>query len=352
MAYNLIKSICDFSFGMLFMSQLVCTAAMYYKGRINDLQRMMFWFMLYLLLISVVEFCVFYIIIGDAPMSLTSPITDILEMTVVPCALFVLIRITNPLMKQSRCIVANAVTYYGLLVTYAITGNKIIYDITLYCTIAYSLIIIIYGFFAVRKFNEQLVANFSDEELSPYWLKYILYLYIGLMFIWTVATLYASEFMTIVYNISVMMLFCLFCYFVYRQEDMLSALNCIKAEENMKEKSNSHSYDFEDRFKKAFEKDEIYLNPKLNIEELSMAVGTNRTYISNYLNQQLHTTFYEYVNKWRVNRAKNLMTSTTLPLEEIATLSGFNSRTSFRRYFTTATGETPGAFRKLTKQEM
>lgn len=40
---------------MLFMAQAVCTVAMYYKGQRNDLQKMMFRFMLYLLLISVVE---------------------------------------------------------------------------------------------------------------------------------------------------------------------------------------------------------------------------------------------------------------------------------------------------------
>ena len=47
------KSMCDFSFGMLFMAQLICTAAMYYKGQRNDLQKMMFRFMLYLVLIKV-----------------------------------------------------------------------------------------------------------------------------------------------------------------------------------------------------------------------------------------------------------------------------------------------------------
>ena len=54
------KSMCDFSFGMLFMAQLVCAAAMYYKGQRNDLQKMMFRFMVYLVLISVVDFFFFY----------------------------------------------------------------------------------------------------------------------------------------------------------------------------------------------------------------------------------------------------------------------------------------------------
>ena len=80
--------------------------------------------------------------------------------------------------------------------------------------------------------------------------------------------------------------------------------------------------------------------------ELSIAVGTNRTYISNFINQQLHTTFYEYVNKWRVNQAKELLSSTSLPLEDVATQSVFNSLSSFRRYFTKSVGMTPQAFRR------
>ena len=108
------------------------------------------------------------------------------------------------------------------------------------------------------------------------------------------------------------------------------------------------NYGFEERFHKAFANKKVYLNPKLNIMELAMAVGTNRTYISNYINQQLHTTFYEYVNKWRVKRAKDLLSSTSLPLEDVSTQSGFNSLSSFHRYFTKSVGMTPQAFRKKT----
>lgn len=51
---------CDFSFGMMIMLQLMLTAVIYNKGLRYNLQKMMFLFMLYLLLISIVEFFVFY----------------------------------------------------------------------------------------------------------------------------------------------------------------------------------------------------------------------------------------------------------------------------------------------------
>ena len=339
------KSMCDFSFGMLFMAQLVCAAAMYYKGQRNDLQKMMFRFMVYLVLISVVDFFFFYTSGKPLP-TLSAPETDFLEMTVVPCALFILIRLTTPRQKMSRLIAINALAYFMAFVLYIITDNTVVYQATLLLTIIYSLGILIYGYYAVERFNRQMEADFSDEELSLYWLKYIVCLYAGMLSLWVAATLYSSEVMATFYNLVMIVLLGLFCYFVYRQEDMLKALDNLDREE--KKRDYTRAYEFEGRFRKVFEEEKIYLNPKLNIVELSMAVGTNRTYISNYINQQLHTTFYAYVNKWRVKRAKNLLSSTSLPLEDVAAQSGFNSLSSFHRYFTKSMGMTPQAFRKKT----
>lgn len=98
-----------------------------------------------------------------------------------------------------------------------------------------------------------------------------------------------------------------------------------------------------------FSDKKIYLNPSLNINDLARELGTNRTYVSNYINQQLHTTFYEYVNDWRVKHSISLLTSTDLTLQEVATQSGFNSISSFRRYFVTKMGQTPSAYKKSLK---
>ena len=108
-------------------------------------------------------------------------------------------------------------------------------------------------------------------------------------------------------------------------------------------------YHFAQHLEKVFVEDEIFLNPTLNINDLAQALHTNRTYISNYLNQQLDTSFYEYVNGWRVDKAKQLLANTELTLEEITMQSGFNSLSSFRRYFVSATGLTPSAYRRRNK---
>ena len=348
MIHDFVKSMCDFSFGMLFMSQLIFTAAIYQKGLKYDLQKMMFRFMLYLLLISVIEFYLFYCS-GTYAMHLSSPITDFMEMTVVPCVLFIIIRLTNPLQDQRWLIAVNAVIYFGAFAAYLITGNDAIHLTLLLFTIIYSVGIVVYGYFAVKRFNRQLESDFSNEELSLYWLKYIVYLYIGMLFVWSADTFIPSEMIAVVYNIMIMLMIGMFCYFVYRQDDMLRALECLNKEEI--EEEPVKSYGFEVRFQNAFAKEKVYLNPKLNIVELAMAVGTNRTYISNYINQQLHTTFYEYVNKWRVKHAKELLASTDLSLEDISIKAGFNSLSSFRRYFTRSVEMAPMAFRRAAEMQ-
>ena len=72
----------DFSFGILFMSQLIMTAALYKKGKAHRLQRMMFGFMLFLTLISAFEMVFFYFAQAEKS-TLSSCLTDMLEMSVV-----------------------------------------------------------------------------------------------------------------------------------------------------------------------------------------------------------------------------------------------------------------------------
>lgn len=341
-----IKSICDFTFGMLFMFQLGGTVAMYVKGRKHRLQRMMFFFMLYLTGISLFE-TVYFFFFPDHPDALTAHLTDILEMTVIPCAFIVITMLTKQRRNLKLPILVNALLYGGAMVCYAIFKKETIYEAVFLFSILYSFFIIAYGWISVARFNKALQDNFSDDMLSLYWLRYIVLLYVSILFIWILATVYATAWIVAIYNVCMLVFLSLWCYFVFRQEDMLEVLTLMRDEAKDEKPEPDNSYPFEDNFKKAFEEDRVFLNPRLNIAELAIRVGTNRSYMSAYLNQQLHTTFYEYVNQWRVKRAKELLASSDLPLEQVAHDSGFNSLSSFRRYFTNAVGMTLSRYRKV-----
>ncbi len=88
------------------------------------------------------------------------------------------------------------------------------------------------------------------------------------------------------------------------------------------------------------EQDRLWLNPHLTLADLAAEVGTNRTYLSNYLNNTLHTTFYDYINGFRLEAALRRLhdPDSTTTMVEIAEQCGFNSISTFRRVFVRAKG--------------
>ena len=103
-----------------------------------------------------------------------------------------------------------------------------------------------------------------------------------------------------------------------------------------------------EQLKRSMDEDKLYLNPKLTLQDVSAAIGTNRTYLSDYLNKILKTTFYEYINSLRIRRACELIDSMTQEnkrsMLEISELSGFNSISTFNRSFAKIVGVTPSQY--------
>ena len=94
------------------------------------------------------------------------------------------------------------------------------------------------------------------------------------------------------------------------------------------------------------ERERLYLDPKLSIVQLAERLGTNRTYVSNYFNSVLRTTFYDYINSLRIKKESVPMMENhpEYTLDYIAQCSGFNSVSTFRRAFRKHTGQNPGSW--------
>ena len=105
-------------------------------------------------------------------------------------------------------------------------------------------------------------------------------------------------------------------------------------------------YHFATRLDEYMKGEQAYLNPKLTLSELALRVGTNRTYLSNYINQNLHQTFFDYINALRLTHATELLLTSNYTLEVIAEKSGFNSLSTFRRCFIQKHGCSPSIYKK------
>ena len=105
------------------------------------------------------------------------------------------------------------------------------------------------------------------------------------------------------------------------------------------------------RLNELMENQQLFLQPDLSMATLAAELGTNRTYLSNLINQYLHTTFTSYVNSFRVRYAKSLLMTTNDSIEDIYPACGFQSRTTFWRAFAQMVGCTPKEFRRKAAQK-
>ena len=100
---------------------------------------------------------------------------------------------------------------------------------------------------------------------------------------------------------------------------------------------------------KLLSQEEMFKNPDLRITDIACLLGSNRTYISRIINEEMNTTFCDYVNNYRIDYAKKIMTDSKynhLVLSEIAEMSGFASISVFYRVFKQKNGISPGEYRK------
>jgi AraC-like DNA-binding protein len=90
-----------------------------------------------------------------------------------------------------------------------------------------------------------------------------------------------------------------------------------------------------------------YLKNELRLQEFADMMKIPAHHVSQVINEHLNTTFFDYINKYRVDEAKRLiLTEPKSSLLEIAFKAGFNNKTSFNNAFKKFTSQTPAAFRK------
>lgn len=94
--------------------------------------------------------------------------------------------------------------------------------------------------------------------------------------------------------------------------------------------------------------EKLYLEPRLTIDDLAKKLSSNAKYISEAINNEGGFSFYEYINRKRVEEFKKLSINNPNndTISIIAYQAGFNSKSSFNRIFKEITGQTPSEYLK------
>lgn len=93
----------------------------------------------------------------------------------------------------------------------------------------------------------------------------------------------------------------------------------------------------------------LHYNEKITLSSLSSRFNSNYSYLSRLFKQAVGTNYAHYLQSLRIHRASSLLTTTTVPLTEIAFEVGFGSSKTFCRTFKKIKGKTPSQFREASR---
>lgn len=91
---------------------------------------------------------------------------------------------------------------------------------------------------------------------------------------------------------------------------------------------------------------ESRFDESITLPDIAKAAGMNHTTLTALAKEELGLTAIEYLMKYRITVAKKQLEFTSVPIKDIANMTGFKTVQHFGRVFKAHTGATPAEFRK------
>jgi len=135
------------------------------------------------------------------------------------------------------------------------------------------------------------------------------------------------------------------------KRNIKSALKIIEVENSENVKINSEvTREIITKLTHLMEVEKMYLDCNLTLGKAAEKLATNTTYLSHIINEQFEMSFSNYLNKYRIDEAIEIISNHQhdyMSYEGIANSCGFKSRSSFNQAFKRFTGKTPSEFSSI-----
>ena len=92
--------------------------------------------------------------------------------------------------------------------------------------------------------------------------------------------------------------------------------------------------------------EENYKDQNLSVSSLADALNRNPKYVSRIFKEVTGTGILDYINQFRISKAKEIMLERKYTLEEVSEMVGYVNVRAFRRAFVKITGDIPSKFVK------
>ena len=278
------------------------------------------------------------------------------SVTLVPLMMIVLLKMLQdrrrPLWPVAAVILPAAVIaiYLGI-----IERNPVYEDFLRIYLLITATAFIIYMIYAVKQYGKWLQDNYADLEHKEVWQSMILTVIILLMFYGYKTNFggFLSEYL-VQLNTIVLIVFLTWRVETLQQLDEEQEEETFEELTASSEPASKRSDLIGPLLIKHCEKSLLYLQNDLTLNRLSTEIGTNRTYLSAYFQQQ-GITYNAYINRLRIEHfmqtyRDSIDNNSTFSVQEKAAESGFQSYRTFATAFKTLMGMTASEWMEKEKE--
>ena len=213
-------------------------------------------------------------------------------------------------------------------------------------------------YFMLRKHRKLLVNYYTElEQRTLYWIKMILYIFLGFHIIWILEDIINYEdrlipnIIPLVSTLLTLVTIFIVAYNgfsqseIFRKRQFLSLKTDLLINENGNKKELKSIQILEEKIKA----EKYFLMPDLNLTILAQKLKMKDKELSGIINHQSGTSFYNFINNFRLEEFKQLLNSEKenhLSLLGLAQDSGFKSKSTFYDFFKKTEGITPNQYKK------
>ncbi|MEM8509549.1 MAG: AraC family transcriptional regulator [Bacteroidota bacterium] len=233
-------------------------------------------------------------------------------------------------------------------------GYELFMKLGLHLIFISGIIYVLWCSILLQKHKKNIRNQFSDlDDISLNWLQFLIY---GLGVIWSIV-IFTNNDVYIFAGVSVFVI--LIGFFGVQQRTIFTrpvpstaAVNKGVDDKKKYERSGLKDEVAEAVYTKMmhlFREERYYKKNDLSLLELASDLEIHPNYLSQIINEREKKTFYELVNSFRLEEFKRMLSEEKhkqFTLLALAYECGFNSKSSFNRYFKKNTGKTPSQFVK------
>ena len=271
------------------------------------------------------------------------------RLTFVPLMMVVLLRMLQDKHRKAWPI-ALAMLPFAVIAVYSVIARSNAFE---WFVEGYSffigIVFILYYVYAVRQYGRWLHDNFSDLEHKEVWQSLALLAFILVVYMCYTSNegALATEYLAQV-NTLIIIGFVLWRVETLQQLDAENAEEIVNGSETFESKEDVAAFSIQANIGMLLEQQckakQLYLQHDLTLKQLSVVIGTNRTYLSAYFAQQ-GITYNTYINSLRIEHfislyRKSAESSLSVNATKLAQQSGFGSYSTFSVAFKRYTGST------------